>query len=165
VNLLESPARFKKLMKYSFWFPWPLTNRECLLDFSAYPVAEEQAMLITMKTPAEEYLGNALPLPTADVVRMEVNVGCILVQWVAPSSTKVEILVQANAKIGSFPSLLPNWLVDFGKKQIMYFLMDSLKNTVKQFPGSEYENRVRQKSDFYDFIREVLKKVLGISCN
>lgn len=150
-------------MKYSFWFPWPLTNRECFLEFSAYPIQEEQAMLILMRSPGVEYLGQEIPLPGQDVVRMEINIGCIFVQWIAPSTTKVEILVQANAGVGGIPSLLPNWLVDFGKKQIMYFLMDALRHNVAGFEGSEYQVRVRDKKEFYEFVAEVLKEQLGIN--
>jgi len=162
VTHLYSPCKFKKLMRYHFWFPWPLTNRECLLDFAAYPVTEKQAMLILMKSP-EEYLGLDMPLPDANSVRMEVDIGGIFVQWMDVNITRVQILVKANAKIGNLPGLLPEWLVSFGKKQIMYFLMDSLRHVLLGFEGSEYETRVQEKKEFYGALRKVLIGDLGVS--
>lgn len=155
VQILAAPAKFKKLMKYQFWFPWPLTSRECLLEFSAYPVAEKQGMLIIMRTPYDKYLNFELPPENLETVRMSIPIGCLFVQYISKDITKVSILVQANASLISY-TLLPEWLLNFGKKQIMYFVMDSLRQTVLAFEGSEYENRVRDKADFYSFLQTVL---------
>lgn len=162
VTVLSSPAKFKKLMRYSFWFPWPLANRECYLEFSAYPVPESQGMLIIMRSPKSEFLHVQLPSVTLDVERMSVPLGCLLVQYINPVLTKVSILVQANAT-EIRQSMLPEWLVNFGKKQMMYFLMDSLRISVMNFPGSEYENRVTNNPGFYSFLRKVLENDVAIN--
>lgn len=156
VDVLYAPAKFKKLMKYSFWFPWPLSNRECFLEFSGYPVPEDQAMLIIMRSPQNSYMGMDLPESTDEVQRMNIPLGCVYVQFISPTITKVCILVQANAESGQ-NSILPEWLLNFGKKQMMYFLMDALRLSVINFRGSEYENRVSNKTEFYDFLRRVLQ--------
>jgi hypothetical protein len=161
VNVLASPAKFKKLMKYNFWFPWPLTNRECYLEFSAYPVPEDQGILVIMRSPKTSYMELKLPESTSTIERMNVKLGCILIQYISPNLTKVSILVQANANYDQ--SILPNWLLTFGKKQMMYFLMDSLRIAVMNFRGSEYENRVNKKHEYYDFIRKVLRYDVEIS--
>jgi hypothetical protein len=160
VTVLSSPSKFKKLMKFNFWFPWPLTNRECLLEFSAYPVPEDQAILILMRSPGSKYLNTVLPETNNQIIRMIVPIGCISIQYVSPKLTKVSILVQANATVIQ-KDLLPDWLLNFGKKQMMYFLMDSLRHSVLNFYGSEYENRIQVNSDLYDLI----KKVLSIDVN
>jgi hypothetical protein len=93
---------------------------------------------------------------------MTVPIGCLLIQYISPQLTKVSILVQANASI--FQSdLLPEWLLNFGKKQIMYFVMDALRQNVINFNGSEYENRVRTDTNFYSFVRKVLSNDIDIS--
>ena len=156
VEVLSAPARFKKLMKYTFWFPWPLSNRECFLEFSGYPVPDDQAMLIVMRSPQQKYMGLQIPAAGEEVQRMSVPLGCIYVQYISPSVTKVCILVQANATCIQ-ASILPDWLLNFGKKQMMYFLMDALRIAVTNFRGSEYENRVSNRTDYYDFLRRVLR--------
>ena len=149
-------------MKYNFWFPWPLNNRECLLEFSTYPVPEEQGVLLLMRSPKENYLGTDLPQIDNQTVRMTVPIGCLYIRYIFPKLTQVTILVKANASI--IPSeLLPDWLLNFGKKQIMYFLVDSLRHCVMNFYGSEYENRVKNKPEFYNFLKEFLIKDVHIS--
>ena len=149
-------------MRYSFWFPWPLSNRECYLEFSAYPVPEEQSLLIIMRSPKDSYLDFQLPEVTPDTERMSVSLGCLLVQYISPSLTKVTILVQANATVIR-QSLLPDWLLNFGKKQMMYFLMDALRISVMSFTGSEYENRVQTRPEFYEFVTQVLRTDMEIN--
>ena len=161
VTVLSAPAKFKKLMKYSFWFPWPLSSRECFLEFSGYPVVEDQAMLIIMRSPKSVYMDYILPENDPNIQRMSVPLGCLLVQYISPDLTKVSILVQANATCIQ-QSILPEWLLNFGKKQMMFFLMDALRINVMNFRGSEYENRVINKVEYYDFLRKVLQSDLVI---
>jgi hypothetical protein len=131
-----------------------------LIEFSAFPVREKQGMLILMRSPQGRYLDMPIPQPVDDTVRMSVVMGCIFVQYISPVVTKISILVQANATID--PISLPEWLLNFGKKQIMHFLMDSLRSTIESFSGSEYETRVAQNSDFYEFIKNVLREQVHI---
>lgn len=149
-------------MKYNFWFPWPLTNRECFLDFSAYPVAEEQSIMILMRSPVDKYMNFDIPQPVENIHRMIVPMGCILVKSILPSLIEVTIMVQANSNVDYSPSFLPEWLLEFGKKQMMYFLMDALRITVHNFGGSEYENRINQKTEFYNFLRGFISNYLDV---
>jgi hypothetical protein len=162
VNILASPARFKKLLQFNFWFPWPLSNRECILEFSGYPVAEEQGIIIMMRSPKNKYMNQELPEIPEGSIRMSVPIGCLFVQYISSEYTKVSILVQANA-CAIHSDLVPEWLLNFGQKQMMYFLMDSLRQNVVNFYGSEYENRVRADTGFYTFVRKVLSTDIDIS--
>ena len=73
-----------------------------------------------MRSPKENYLGTDLPQIDNQTVRMTVPIGCLYIRYIFPKLTQVTILVKANASI--IPSeLLPDWLLNFGKKQIMYF--------------------------------------------
>ena len=38
----------------------------------------------------------------------------------------------------------------------MYYIMDELRNKIMQFEGSVYEQRVREKPEFYQFIQKEL---------
>lgn len=149
-------------MKYNFWFPWPLTNRECFLDFSAYPVPEEQSIMILMRSPVEKYMGLDIPQTVPNIDRMIVPMGCLLIKSILPSLTEVTIMVQANSNVDYSPSFLPEWLLEFGKKQMMYFLMDALRITVHNFSGSEYENRINQKAEFYNFLKQFICNYLDV---
>ena len=162
-NVINSTSNLKKFMKYNFWFPWPLTNRECFIDFSAYPVAEEQSIMIIMRSPISKYMDLEIPDADLNIQRMIVPLGCILIKSILPGLTEVTIMVQANSNVDYSPSFLPDWLLEFGKKQMMYFLMDALRITVHNFQGSEYENRVNQKAEFYDFLKQFLNSYLDLA--
>jgi hypothetical protein len=160
--VIDSTSKLKKLMKYQFWFPWPLANRECFIDFSAYPICEEQSLMIIMRSPSISYLSLQIPQALEGVQRMVVPLGCILIKPILPSLTQVTIMAQANSNTDFKPTFLPEWLLEFGKKQMMYFLMDSLRMTVQNFEGSEYENRVANNSEFYSFLRLFIQRFLDV---
>jgi len=52
---------------------------------------------------------------------------------------------------------MPQWLINFGLKYIMYYLMVSLRNSLKQLSGSQYEQRLKQRSEYYKFIAKVIQ--------
>ena len=114
-----------------------------------------------MRSPKSVYMDYILPENDPNIQRMSVPLGCLLVQYISPDLTKVSILVQANATCIQ-QSILPEWLLNFGKKQMMFFLMDALRINVMNFRGSEYENRVINKVEYYDFLRKVLQSDLVI---
>ena len=90
----------QKLTKYHFWFPWPLSDRQCLLAFNAIPMPERRAMIITMKTPdTNTFFDEAIPAPTPGEVRMKMNLGCLYAEAVNQSQSKIIFVVSADGNI------------------------------------------------------------------
>ncbi|CAG9311953.1 unnamed protein product [Blepharisma stoltei] len=158
VEIIAEPTNSRKLGFYNFWFPWPLSDRQCVLEFSAYPVRSEQGVLIMMKTPeTSKYLGAEIPAAAEGLARMNIPIGGVFVQYISPILTKVVIVVQANGNISS----VPDWLFNFGTKRIMYYLMDALRNQVLNFQGSIYERRVAEREEYYRFICQYIQHNIG----
>ena len=103
LDVLSEPTMTRKLTKFHFWFPWPLANRQCIIEFNAFPIAKEKGCLITMKTPeSENYMGMKIPAFEANEVRMWVRLGCLYAKMIDESTTKVTFLVSADGNIVSF---------------------------------------------------------------
>lgn len=49
-------------------------------------------------------------------------------------------------------------LINFGAKHIMYYVMDKLRNKIENFDGSVYEERVRAKPEYYDFLQKTISE-------
>ncbi|CAG9319875.1 unnamed protein product [Blepharisma stoltei] len=155
VTVFESPSRTRKFARYNFWFPWPLSDRECMLEFAAFPIVSEKAICIVMRSPkSDNYMNFDIPPPAEGKKRMFMNIGCLYAQVISPTQTKIIFIAQANANI----FLLPRWLINFGTKHIMYYLMDTLRNKILNFQGSIYEEKMNEKRDFYEFMHRIVEQ-------
>lgn len=100
IEVLAEPTITRKLTKFHFWFPWPLANRQCVIEFNAFPIPREKACLITMRTPeSENYLGYKIPPFAEGEVKMWVRVGCLYAQIVDENTTKIIFLASADGNI------------------------------------------------------------------
>jgi len=154
VHVLAEPTQTRKFALYNFWFPWPLSDRECMLEFVAIPVAAEKAACIVMRTPkSNSYMNSEIP-PVADgKKRMTMNIGCLYAQSLSPTQSRIVFIAQVNPNI----SFLPGWLINFGTKHIMYYLMDTLRNKIMNFNGSIYETRVNERRGYYEFLERIIE--------
>jgi hypothetical protein len=150
-EILASPTMTRKLVKYHFWFPWPVSDRHCIVEFNALPLPDRHACMVTMKTPSSEnYMNMKIPALNEGETRMWVRTGCLYIEYIDPVRTRVTYVVTCDLNI----ALLPMVLINFGTKHIMYYVMDKLREKVLGFNGSIYEQRVREKPEFYDFLRK-----------
>lgn len=93
----------RKLIKNHYWFPWPVSDRHCVLEFNAIPVPHRRASIITMRTPtSENYLNFKIPPLKDGQVRMWVRVGCLYAQYVDTDKTKVIFMVNSDMNIVKF---------------------------------------------------------------
>ena len=100
IEVLAEPTITRKLTKFHFWFPWPLSNRQCVIEFSAFPIPREKACMILMRTPeSENYLGHEVPPFAEGEVKMWVRAGCLYAQVVDENTTRIMFLVSADLNI------------------------------------------------------------------
>ena len=100
IDLLAEPTITRKLTKYHFWFPWPLSNRQCVLEFNAVPLISQKACLITMKSPeSENYMRTKIPPFEDNEVRMWIRIGCLYAQMIDENSTLVKFMISADGNI------------------------------------------------------------------
>ncbi|OMJ86739.1 hypothetical protein SteCoe_11675 [Stentor coeruleus] len=155
VDVYHSPTMTRKLVKYLFWFPWPVSDRHCVMEFNALPLVQRRALIVTMKSPtSENYLNFKIPALRDGETRMWVRVGCLYAEYVDENRTKVVFMINSDMNI----AILPLVLINFGAKHIMYYVMDKLRNKIENFDGSVYEERVRAKPEYYDFLQKTISE-------
>ena len=114
-----------------------------------------------MKTPSNnEYLGqDIIPKPQRGETRMRVIIGCINVEYVNESESKLTFLTSADGNIVIFiQRFLPQFLINFGTKHIMYYIMQELRTKIAEVKGSVYEERMNQKPEYYDYIQKTISE-------
>jgi hypothetical protein len=156
VEMVYELSLLKKLTKYHFWFPWPLSDRQCLIAFSAFPLLDRKALMITMRTPQEGglYYNREIPEAKNGEVRMKINLGCLYAESVGDGMCKIVFVVSADGNIVSIiQRFLPNWLVNYGTKTIMYYLMAKLRDKMEHVEGSVYEDRMRNRPGMYEMMK------------
>lgn len=100
VIVYSEPCKTRRLVNYHMSFPWPLSDRELIVTFTAVPNPEDKSCTIVMATPTEEsYLNYQIPPVENGRIRMNVPIGCLFVKYLSPTSTKVVVVCSANANI------------------------------------------------------------------
>ena len=98
-SMIREVSNTRKLAFYEFWFPWPASHRECVLEFSSYPIRSEQAAIIMMKTPRHSSYLSTPVRATSPQRSLEVKIGALYVQFISPTCSKVIFAVRAHANI------------------------------------------------------------------
>jgi hypothetical protein len=156
VQVYSEPTKTRKLLKYLFEFPWPLSDRHLVLEFYAVPM--QNCVMIAMKTPtSEKFLDENVPQPQPGETRIQVNLGCIFVEHISETESKLTIMMSANANVVIFPqSFLPQFLINFGTKHIMYYIMETVKEKIENLEGSIFADRIQSRSEYYDYIKQMM---------
>lgn len=156
VVIYEQPTKTRVLLKYIFDFPWPLSERHCFLEF--YSVPMNKALMIINRSPVENnYLGRALPKVHRGETFMRVNLGCLLVEYLSENQTRLTIMNSCDANIViTTQSFLPNFIINFGTKHLLYYMMEEIRSKISNIQGSIYEERINTRKDFYDYLRRMI---------
>jgi hypothetical protein len=103
VVVIAEPTITRKLARFHFWFPWPMSDRQCIIEFNALPIPEKNACMITMRTPlSENYLDRKIPQFDDGEVQMSVRTGCLYAQSLDENTTKIVFVVNADGNIVKF---------------------------------------------------------------
>lgn len=103
VDVYHSPTMTRKLVKYLFWFPWPVSDRHCVMEFNALPLVQRRALIVTMKSPtSENYLNFKIPALRDGETRMWVRVGCLYAEYIDENRSKVVFMINSDMNIVRF---------------------------------------------------------------
>ena len=165
-EVIFEPSMFRKLIKYKYNLPWPITSRELILECFGLPVVEAKSILIAFRTPqVENYLGFDIPPAGPEVVRIDIPFGCVNLMYVNEEETLLTIIVRSNLRVvRCMQSLLPLKLINYGTKQIVFTMMEKIQAFLQTYEGSEYEYRVKTKWSYYgEITRRMHEYHLGSS--
>ena len=149
--MVFSPTKFRQIIKYRLSLPWPISDRQMLLECVGIPIVHAKSILIVFRTPPEKvYLGFDVPHIGDDEARIDVPLGCINILYVDQHSSLVTIIDRANPHIVlSTQPLIPQNVINFGTKHIVYYMMKKIRDFCESYEGSEYEQRVRENPQYY----------------
>jgi hypothetical protein len=101
IKIFEQPTKTRILQKYQFSFPWPLSERHCMIEVHSVPM--NQAVSIVLKTPQEKYyLGKKIFEGNEGETWMRINVGCIFVEYLEENKTRLIIMTSCDPNIVRF---------------------------------------------------------------
>lgn len=128
-----------------------MTNREAVLQCVGFPLLESRAALLTARSPCDSsFLGFPIPYPDPHIVRCEVSVACAKVTVLEAELTHMMVAGHADIRLVSLiQRFLPTAVINFFGKHAAFYFMQTMKKQLAGFQGSQYEERVRDKQDFY----------------
>jgi hypothetical protein len=126
--------------------PWPLTDREAVVSVVCIPVPYNRSLLLVIRSvEGSRYLGYSVPGPGEGEVRIDINICCLNIVYNGPGDTHLSLIVRSDPKI----AMMPKFLINFATKHVMYYLMDTIREKVRNYAGSEYQRRVMQNAQYY----------------
>ena len=155
-SCIYEPSKFRKLVRYLYEFPWPVSNREIVLECAGFPGAQTKSALLTLRSPTRPHLlGFPVPPATEGLVRCDVPIGLVNLMILEPELTQISMVFNVNPHVvPPMQPLVPSSVVNFVSKHAAYFMMDKIRNQLTAFKGSEYERRVKEKPYYYEDLRQ-----------
>lgn len=106
-EILAAPTTFRRLVRYVYDVPWPVTSREAVLHCVGFPLLESRAALLTARSLYESsFLGFPIPLPDQHVVRCDVSVACAKVTVLEAELTHMMVAGHVDIRLVSLISAL-----------------------------------------------------------
>lgn len=91
--------KYRKLLRYRYDLPWPLSNRESILFAKYIPLTDLNSMLAVMNSPNQpNFLGMPLPDPEK-FTRMSIPLGGCLLKSTGPDQCEITFLSQTNSAV------------------------------------------------------------------
>jgi hypothetical protein len=83
--------------------------------------------------------------------------GGLYVEYLSETQTKLTIMTSCDANIvNSIQAFLPNFIINFGTKHVLYYMMEEVRNKINNIKGSIFEDRMTTRKDFYDYLRRMI---------
>jgi len=143
---LGTPSRFRRILQYKAGMPWPVKNREAVMRALGVPDIDSASALIIMKSiHSRTTLGVEIPAQDEHHVRIDLKLACLNIAYLGPNSTHVSFIAHMDPKL----KLVPQFIVNFVTKHILYYFLKEVRSKSMEYPGSIFEERVKQKPDYY----------------
>lgn len=153
VKIVGEPTKYRRILNYKFNLPWPVSDREASILGRGVPLVDSKGLVIIMKTLEESYLGIDIPATSPDSIKITVHLSCIYIQYSEENKCSITLIIRSDPKI----PLIPQWLINYGSKHVAHIFIQSLRENACNFSGSDFEERVKARPEFYDDIRKKLE--------
>eukprot|EP00831_Metopus_contortus_P027291 TRINITY_DN22980_c0_g1_i2.p2 TRINITY_DN22980_c0_g1~~TRINITY_DN22980_c0_g1_i2.p2 ORF type:complete len:134 (+),score=16.37 TRINITY_DN22980_c0_g1_i2:166-567(+) len=85
-------------------------------------------------------------------VILDVHCGLLYLKYI----NEFQTLFKGIFNVDPHMSVVPQWLINFAMKKVIFMLLGIIQEKCRGFPGSIYEERVKTDTHLYDEIRKRL---------
>jgi hypothetical protein len=151
---LNSLSMFEKIIYLDYAIPWPLANREFVMEAFGVHLAEKNQLLIAVQS-CHDQSKFVLPprTPRKKKILGEMNMSGYLIEPISASSTKVTMVMDLDPKLDT----VPDWLMNFATGKIFRFFLKNMEKNAKFSPTSNYAQRIKKNAELYEFLNQQIK--------
>uniref|UniRef100_A0A7S2U5W0 START domain-containing protein n=1 Tax=Attheya septentrionalis TaxID=420275 RepID=A0A7S2U5W0_9STRA len=150
-DILAYPSKYLKVchVKVSFGRLSPIAPRDMVVEGTGYHLPKENALfIVTRSVTSSPYC--EIPPPPKGYVRMSSN-GAFYVRLLPGNRVEFRQISADDMKLRYVPSPLLNFISKGGAP---FENIACLKKTLKNFEGSVWEQRIKERTEFYNEIKE-----------
>lgn len=158
VELIVEPSKYRQIVRMVMKFHYvPITDREVICEGIGYHIQDENAfLLLTKSIDASPFC--KIPAIPPRMVRMETRTAFFIKLL---SGNRVEFcqISHDDLKFKYIPAFVTNYL---SQGAVPFELIQSMKRVVSNYEGSEWDQRVQERRDFYAEIEERVHEELAV---
>ncbi|CEM19252.1 unnamed protein product [Vitrella brassicaformis CCMP3155] len=152
-------GRLQQIVVHGYALPWPFEPREAVAYGFGTNALEDPdfhcVMVVAWSVPNEKTYWDA-PVPGArdGVIRMNVEHFAYYFYPESEKSTRMKVLLKIDPKIAFVPLWLQNYIARF----ICQWMFRNILKCIKNFKGSVWEKRMKERPEVYEWIRREVQK-------
>ncbi len=159
---LASPARFTKICQAVVGAPWPLYDREFVMEAFGVDNTEEGRVLINIASlPSTGHPslpnGGQLPAVPKGAYRCQMHLGGYMLEILSKTTTRISFYTNLDPELAVIPTSLLNHVTGKLVHTIVEKMEDMAKNV--QNPKYRYAARRSEKSEIYDDVQKIVDQV------
>jgi len=161
-NIEKDYSRFRKTVHCEIQIPWPFNDRDGVFHGYGTTLPEMKSVIVVIRSlnteNKKEYLDCKLPEPRkSSHVRVTLEYGCMFFRYIDENTCLFRAIFNADPHM----TYIPQWLINFGLKTVVYMILGNVKDKSEKFEGTELEKRVKENKYLYDEIRKRLHATLN----
>jgi hypothetical protein len=155
-------SRFRKTVHCEIQIPWPFNDRDGVFHGYGTALPDMKSVIVVIRSldteKKKEHLDCTLPEPRKNSnVRVTLEYGCMFFRYIDENTCLFRAIFNADPHM----TYIPQWLINFGLKTVVYMILEKVKKKSEKFEGTELEDKVKENKYLYDEIRRRLHATLN----
>ena len=160
-HIEKNYSRFRMTVQCELAIPWPFHDRDGVLHGYGATLPDQNAVIVVIRSLDTDnktiYLDCPLPKKRKEKhVRLTLNHGGMYFKYIDENTSLFRGIFNVNPHM----SLIPQWLINYATRKVIFMLLNIIQNTCKNFKGTVFEARVKENSYLYDEIRKRLNMTI-----
>jgi len=156
-RIFHDVSTLRKFIHLKVPLLWPISGRDIVIQGTGTVLRDKKACIICMSSLKGD-VSMGIPIPQKDKgdVRMTIHTGTVYMEYINENRTLFRWLFNMDPCLSAIPMTLINWGVKKGAGKLLERIQDRSKN----FKGSPFEQRVKEKPELYDLVKKKLDEAL-----